>query len=69
MRDFSIVLPSWAVRLGYKLEGGQGTYDELYLYKNLGLVRMWSYLEQVPNIFELECTLNELEGKEITQGS
>ena len=63
MKDFSIVLPSWAIRLGYKLEGGEGTYDEMFLYKDFRLVRKWSYLEKVPNIFELEAFINEIESQ------
>lgn len=63
MKDFSIVLPSWALRGGYRLEGGEGTYDELYLYKDFNLVKRWDYLEKVPNIFELEEILNALESQ------
>ena len=65
MRDFSIVLPSWAVREGYKLEGGTGTYDELYLSKNREGVRKWDCMEPIPNIFEMEILLNEIEDSEI----
>jgi len=64
MKDFSLCLPSWAVREGYRLEGGLGTFDELYLYKNSRLVRMWDILDEVPSIFEMEEIINEIEGKE-----
>ena len=63
MRDFSIVLPSWAVREGYKLEGGSGTYDELYLSKDRVDLRRWDYLEPIPNIFEMEDVINGLESQ------
>lgn len=66
MRDFSIVLPSWAVRLGYRLEGGEGTYDELYLFKDFRMVERWNYLDPVPNIFELENSINVLESKKVS---
>ena len=65
MRDFSINLPSWAVREGYRLEGGLGTYDELYLWKGFNLIKRWSYTERIPNIFELEEFINAVEGKEV----
>ena len=65
MRDFSLVLPSWAVREGYKLEGGTGTYDELYLSKDGVGVRRWDCMEPIPTLFEMEDLLNEIEGKEI----
>ena len=54
MRDFSVNLPSWAYNTGYRLEGGAGTYDELYLYKDGRVVKKWDWLERVPNISELE---------------
>lgn len=54
MRDFSINLPTWARQLGYRLEGGTGTYDELYLYKGPRVVKKWNWLERIPNIFEME---------------
>lgn len=66
MRDFSIVLPSWAVREGYRLEGGMGTYDELYLYKDWAMVEKWGYLDPIPNIFEMEDLIGEIENKKIT---
>lgn len=65
MRDFSIALPSWAVREGYRLEGGQGTYDELYLYKDLRLVKTWGYLDKVPNIFEMEELISDIESQKV----
>ena len=61
MRDFSINLPSWAYNAGYRLEGGMGTYDELYLYKDGKVVRKWSWLERAPNIFELEEEIERLD--------
>jgi len=64
LRDSSIVLPSWAVREGYRLEGGEGTYDELYLSKDGIGVRRWDYTESIPNIFEVERIINDFEGKE-----
>jgi hypothetical protein len=65
MRDFSIVLPSWAVQLGYRLEGGQGTYDELFLYKDFNVVRIWGYLEKSPNVFELEDFIVDIESQKV----
>ena len=35
----------------------------MFLYKDFRLVRKWSYLEKVPNIFELEDFINEIEGQ------
>ena len=66
MRDFSIVLPSWAVRVGYRLEGGTGTYDELYLLKDGEGVRRWDCMEPIPTIFEVEDLLNEIEDSKVT---
>ena len=66
MRDLSIVLPGWAVREGYKLEGGSGTYDELYLSKDGVDLRRWDYLEPIPNIFEMEDVINGLESQKTT---
>jgi len=54
MRDFSQNLPTWARQLGYRLEGGAGTFDELFLYKRFKLVRTWGWLEEVPNLPEME---------------
>lgn len=54
MRDFSINLPSWAIRDGYKLVGGMGTYDDLYLYRHGILIRFWEYTAPLPNIYEME---------------
>lgn len=54
MRDFSINLPTWARQLDYRLEGGTGTYDELYLYKGFEVVKRWGWLEKIPNLFEME---------------
>lgn len=54
MKDFSINLPSWAYNEGYRLEGGGGTYDELFLYKDGKVVKRWGWLERIPNIFEME---------------
>lgn len=65
MRDFSINLPTWAIHEGYILEGGMGTYDELFLYKGFKMVKMWGWLDKVPNIFELEELINEIESEEI----
>lgn len=65
MRDLSINLPSWACREGYRLEGGGGTFDEMYLWKGFDLVKRWTYLERIPNIFELEEFIREVESKEI----
>jgi len=64
LRDFSIVLPSWAILEGYKLEGGEGTYDELYLSKDGVGMRRWDYIEPIPNMFEMEGIINDFEGKE-----
>ena len=63
MRDFSIVLPSWAVREGYTLEGGSGTFDDLYLVKDGRDVKRWGYLDFVPNIFEMESLINGIESQ------
>ena len=54
MRDFSINLPSWAVREGYRLNGGTGTYGDLYLFRNGNLIRWWEYPKSSPNILEME---------------
>lgn len=64
MRDMSINLPYWATQKGYRLVGGEGTYDELYLYKDFKPIRVWEYTEQVPNIFEMEGIINACENKE-----
>lgn len=61
MRDFSGNLPTWARQLGYRLEGGMGTWDELYLYKGFRVVKKWSWLEREPNIFEMEELINNYE--------
>ena len=61
MRDLSINLPSWAYHLGYRLEGGVGTYDELFLYKDFRVVRKWEWLERQPSIFEMEEIVGEVE--------
>jgi len=60
----SINLPSWATQKGYRLVGGEGTYDELYLYKDFKLLRMWDYTDQVPNILDMEDVINACENKE-----
>lgn len=61
MRDLSFSLSTWAWQLGYRLQGGTGTYDVLELYKGFRLVRSWNWLERVPNIFELEETISDIE--------
>lgn len=61
MRDFSINLPSWAYNEGYRLEGGTGTWDELYLYKDMKLIKRWDWLAREPNIFEMEELIKEYE--------
>lgn len=66
MRDWSINLPSWAYHEGYRLMGGMGTYDELELWKDLRLVRRWSWPERTPSISELEEFLNEIESKKVS---
>lgn len=63
MRDFSINLPSWAIQLGYKLEGGEGTFDELYLYRDMKIVKKWNWLDRVPNIYEIEEVIQEIESR------
>ena len=63
MRDFSINLPSWAIQLGYKLEGGEGTFDELYLYRDMKIVKKWDWLDRVPNIYEIEEVIQEIESR------
>ena len=55
----SINLPTWAYNIGYRLEGEGGTYDDLYLCKDGRVVR----LEAIPNIFELEKLLAEVESQ------
>lgn len=61
MRDMSINLPSWALRLGYRLAGDLGTIGELFLYRNDRAIRMWRSTESVPNIIEMEEILRNLE--------
>ena len=61
MKDFSFNLSTWAYQLGYRLQGGTGTYDELELYKENVLVRRWDWLDKVPNILELEEVINGIE--------
>jgi len=63
VRDFSINLPSWAIQLGYKLEGGEGTFDELYLYRDMKIVKKWNWLDRVPNIYEIEEVIQEIESR------
>lgn len=58
--DWSINLPSWAYHLGYRLEGRRGTYDDLELYKDKKIVRMFEWYE-VPDIFEIEEIIREME--------
>ena len=41
------------------MEGGGGTYDDLYLCKDGRIVR----LEAIPNIFELEELIAEVESQ------
>jgi hypothetical protein len=65
MRDLSFNLPYWARLEGYTLEGGGGTYDNLYLWKGPRLVKVWHWYDEVPSIFELEEFLNEIEDKEV----
>ena len=65
MKDFSMALPSWAIRAGYRLEGGQGTYDNLYLYRDFDVVEVWDCFRRIPTIFELEDFINEIEDKEV----
>lgn len=64
MKDFSINLPSWAIREGYSLEGGQGTYDDLFLSKDGSTVKTWWCSNKSPNIFEMEEIIHELESEE-----
>lgn len=61
MRDFSVNLPSWAYHLGYRLEGGVGTFDELVLKKRFRIVKVWSWLDRTPNLFEMEEVVKEVE--------
>lgn len=61
MRDLSVNLPSWAYHLGYRLEGGMGTFDELFLYKGFRIVRTWTWLDRIPNLFEMEEVVKEIE--------
>jgi hypothetical protein len=60
MKDFSINLPSWAYQLGYRLEGLEGTYDDLYLYKDREVVKRWLW-NRTPNIYEMEEVIKEIE--------
>jgi len=61
MRDFSSQLPTWTYQIGYRLQGGTGTYDVLELYKGLRLVKRWDWLDEVPSIMELEEIVREVE--------
>ena len=63
MKDFSSNLPSWAIHEGYQLLGGAGTFDELYLYKGFRLVKAWTCLEEIPNLFELEEMVSGIENE------
>ena len=51
---------SWVIG---NIEGGAGTYDELYLYKGFELVKKWDWLERVPNIFEMEEVIKSYESR------
>lgn len=68
MRNLFLSLPYWARLLGYKLEGNLGTYGEMFLYKNSETIKKWSGGDKVPNIFELEDFIVEIEGKKVMQG-
>lgn len=68
MRDLSINLPAWAYRIGYRIEGGLGTYGDLFLRKDGAEVDWWNWSERQPNIFEMEELIAERESKEATQG-
>ena len=68
MRDFSINLPSWAVREGYSAQGSVGTYGELFLYKHRELIRWWDWGTPSPNIFEMEEIIANYKSKEVTSG-
>jgi hypothetical protein len=69
MRDWSISLPTWAYNKGYRLVGGMGTYDSLYLVKDILDKDRWTYLQEwkyyeIPNIFEVKEAVIEIEDKE-----
>ena len=63
MADFSLNLPSWAIREGYKVKGEGGTYGSLLLYKGIRIVRVWGYDEPQPNIIEMEDFIQKNESK------
>ena len=67
MRDWSTNIPSWAYREGYRLEGGQGTYDELFLIKRGKYLKRWNCTDRIPNIFEVEELINDFESQKIRQ--
>ena len=69
MKNLSWNLPYWARLLGYDLEGGSGTFDDMYLYKNHKIVKHWNYMDDIPNIFEMEDIILGAESQEIMQGS
>lgn len=66
MADFSLNLPGWACREGYRTNGDSGTYGSLRLFKGARIVRVWSYDEPQPNIIEMEEIIlkNESKSKE-----
>jgi len=70
MADFSLNLPSWAFRKGYRTNGDSGTYGSLRLFKGARIVRVWAYDEPQPNIIEMEEIIqkNESNGKEALSG-
>lgn len=61
--DHNKNLPTWAYNLGYKLEGRTGSYDELVLYKERDIKRVFQYWEN-PSIVSMEEILREIEDKE-----
>jgi hypothetical protein len=63
MADLSLQLPAWAVQKGYRAEGDFGTYGDLMLLKDGGMVKAWPYYEQQPNIFEMEEFIREYENE------
>ena len=58
--DWSINLPSWAIREGYRLEGNRGTYDNLYLQRHGRTIKVFDY-NKIPNIVEMEEIVRGLE--------
>lgn len=63
MADFSLNLPSWAIQLGFRLEGDYGTHGDLALWKDGKFIKAWPYFRPQPNIYEMEEFLNKYESE------